>query len=203
MPAAAVAFVMLWQLNRIGGFPLVATWKVVAPTIEGTCGPFLSTYLAFGRALPAWLSKPAARLGEISYSLYLMHFVVIYAIVQHGFYVHLTGNGYYDALATTLLVALPAATATAILTYDTIELPFLGMRPRYIILRDSNRHEGVSPKMLLESVCKADDASRRWNLSGAVVEYLEKERTRIRMGPFTIAHCAGLWRSPTPVPKSE
>jgi peptidoglycan/LPS O-acetylase OafA/YrhL len=139
MPAAAVAFVMLWQLNRIGGFPLVATWKVVAPTIEGAVWAFfIVTYLAFGRALPSWLSKPAARLGEISYSLYLMHFVVIYAIVQHGFYVHLTGNGYYDALATTLLVALPAATAIAILTYETIELPFLGMRPRYIILPDSN-----------------------------------------------------------------
>ena len=67
-----------------------------------------------------------------------MHFVVIYAIVRHGFYVHLTGNGYYDALATTLLVALPAATAIAILTYETIELPFLGMRPKYIILPHSN-----------------------------------------------------------------
>ena len=58
MPAAAVAFVMLWQLNRIGGFPLVATWKLVAPTIEGAVWAFfIVTYLAFGRALPSWLSN--------------------------------------------------------------------------------------------------------------------------------------------------
>jgi peptidoglycan/LPS O-acetylase OafA/YrhL len=138
IPAAAVAFVMLWQFNRIGGFPLVATWKIAAPTIEGAVWAFfIVTYLAFGRALPSWLSKPAARLGEISYSLYLMHFVVIYAIIRGGLYVHLTGNGYYDALATALLIALPATAAIAILTYDTIELPFLGMRPKYIILPDS------------------------------------------------------------------
>jgi peptidoglycan/LPS O-acetylase OafA/YrhL len=140
IPAASVAFVMLWQFNRIGGFPLVAPWKIAAPTIEGAVWAFfIVAYLAFGRALPPQLSKPAARLGEISYSLYLMHFVVIYAIIQRGLYVHLTGNGYYDALATTLLVALPATAAIAILTHNTVELPFLGMRPKYIILTDSNQ----------------------------------------------------------------
>jgi peptidoglycan/LPS O-acetylase OafA/YrhL len=167
-PAATVAFVMLWQLNRIGGFPLAATWKIASPTIEGAAWAcFIVTYLAFGRMLPFWLSKPGARLGEISYSLYLMHFVVIYVIIRHGLYVQLTGNGYYDALATTLLVALPAATGIAILTYDTIELPFLGMRPKYIILPNSNS----------ESVGKAADVSRRQDQSGGLLELPVKEGT--------------------------
>ena len=121
MPAAAVAFVMLWQLNRIGGFPLVATWKLVAPTIEGAVWAFfIVTYLAFGRALPSWLSKPAARLGEISYSLYLMHFVVISPLSNMDF-TCIRPEMAITALATTLLVALPAATAIAILTSETID----------------------------------------------------------------------------------
>jgi peptidoglycan/LPS O-acetylase OafA/YrhL len=99
MLAAAVAFVMLWGLNHVGGFPVVASWKVAWPTIEGAVWAcFIVTYLTFGRTLPSWLSVPAARLGEISYSLYLMHFVVLNAVIRNGLYVHLIGNGYYDAL---------------------------------------------------------------------------------------------------------
>jgi len=66
-----------------------------------------------------------ARFGEISYSVYLVHFVILFLIIQQRLYVQLTGNGYYDALITTLLVALPATTAVcpSYLQHDRAALP--------------------------------------------------------------------------------
>ena|SRR6516165_4993291 len=105
------------------------------PTIEGAMWAcFIVAYIAAARLLPYRLSWFGAKIGEISYSMYLIHFVVISAIINRGFYVRPSGDGYYDALATTLLVALPIVIAIAVLTYHTIELPFLRMRPKYIAL---------------------------------------------------------------------
>jgi peptidoglycan/LPS O-acetylase OafA/YrhL len=133
LPAAIVSGVVLWKFNRLGGWPLVKTWKIAWPMIEGTMWAcFIVTYIAAGRLLPYWLSWLGAKLGEISYSMYLIHFAIVTAIIKKGLYVRLTGDEYYDALATTLLVALPVAIAIATLTYITIELPFLRMRPKYI-----------------------------------------------------------------------
>lgn len=134
LPAALVAFTVLHAFNRLGGWPLVATWKIAWPPIEGAMWAcFIVTYLAAGRRLPFWLSWLGAKLGEISYSVYLIHFAVLHAIIRHGIYVQPTGNGYYDALLTTLVVALPITVIISALTYATIELPFLCMRPKYIV----------------------------------------------------------------------
>ena len=68
---------------------------------------FIVTYMSLGRLLPRPISWLGSKLGEISYSVYLIHFAVIAGIIRHGLYIRPTGNGYYDALVTTLLVALP------------------------------------------------------------------------------------------------
>lgn len=146
LPASALAALVLWKFNRLGGWPLVSAWKTVWPTIEGTVwAGFIVTYIAAGRLLPSRLGRLGAKLGEISYSLYLVHFVVLAAIITAKLYVTPTGNGYYDALATTFLVALPLAVLIATLTYSTIELPFLRLRPKYITpspLPEADRETG-------------------------------------------------------------
>jgi peptidoglycan/LPS O-acetylase OafA/YrhL len=135
--SAAAVTVVLWQFNRFGGWPSISAWKIVWPPIEGMMWAFfIVTYMAAGRLLPYRVSWISAKLGEISYSMYLIHFAVVSAIIKKEFYVRPTGNGHYDALATTLLVALPIVIAIAILTYHTIELPFLRMRPKYIARSD-------------------------------------------------------------------
>ena len=133
LPAALAAGLMLYLFNQVGGGPATGTWKIVWPTIEGAVWAcFIVTYIAAGRLLPRPIGWVGAKLGEISYSAYLVHFAVIAAIVKYEVYVRVTGDGYYDALVTTLLVALPLIVAISILTYSTIELPFLGLRPKYI-----------------------------------------------------------------------
>jgi peptidoglycan/LPS O-acetylase OafA/YrhL len=133
LPAGLAAALMLCLFNYAGGWPTTDAWKIVWPTIEGgiwAC--FIVTYIAAGRLLPYPISWAGAKLGEISYSTYLIHFVVLSAIIKYELYVHLTGDGYYDALITTFLVALPLTVCIGVLTYSTIELPFLRIRPKYI-----------------------------------------------------------------------
>jgi peptidoglycan/LPS O-acetylase OafA/YrhL len=132
---SAVAVVgILVVFNRLGGWPSTTRWKMAWPTIEGVMwAGFIVTYLAAGQRLPALLSRVGGKLGEISYSTYLVHYAVIVAIIKHAWYVRATGNGYYDALITTFLVALPMTVAIATVTYYTVELPFLQLRPRYVM----------------------------------------------------------------------
>jgi peptidoglycan/LPS O-acetylase OafA/YrhL len=133
LPAAMAALAMLWIFNQLGGMPLVKLWKVWWPTIEGTMwATFILTYLSAGRCVPAFITVAFTKIGEISYSVYLLHFAVIFAAIRKSAYVKLTGNGYYDAILTALLVIAPVSILIGWLAYQTIELPFLRLRPRYL-----------------------------------------------------------------------
>ena len=132
-PAALAAGLMLYLFNYAGGWPPEHLWKILWPDLEGVVWAcFIVTYIAAGRLLPHPVAWAATKLGEISYSTYLVHFAVIKAITNYAVYVRISDNPYYNALLTTLLLALPATVVIAALTYSTIELPFLRMRPKYI-----------------------------------------------------------------------
>jgi peptidoglycan/LPS O-acetylase OafA/YrhL len=102
---------------------------------------FIVTFIAAGRLLPSLIGKLSVKIGEISYSMYLIHFAILTIIIKNGFYVRFTGNAYYDALITTLLVALPVIIAISLLTYHVIKLPFLRLQPRYIVHSDEAKKE--------------------------------------------------------------
>jgi peptidoglycan/LPS O-acetylase OafA/YrhL len=139
--ASSTVGVSLAVFNCLGGWPAVGAWKVLWPTFEGAMwGTFILTYIAAARLLPRGLAWICTKLGEISYSMYLVHFPVVFAVINHRMFVQVTGNGHYDALLTTLIVVLPVVIALATLTYRTIELPFLRMRPRYVMPRLGSQH---------------------------------------------------------------
>jgi len=131
--SAAVAVLALWQFNRMGGWPSNGILRVTWPMIEGAIwAAFILTYLPASRLLPQTIGWLGAKLGEISYSIYMIHFITILAVIKLKWYVRPIGSAYFDALVTTLLVVLPLVVLIALLTYNTIELPFLRMRPKYI-----------------------------------------------------------------------
>lgn len=147
LPAAAAAALMLCGLNALGGWPLNALWKVAWPDIEGLVWAFfIVTYIAAGRKLPAALAWVPTKIGEISYSVYLLHLAVLGEIMNRGLYLRLSGNGYLDALVTTLLVAAPVVMAISAVTYRTIELPFLRRRPRYVVIAPASGWAGRAEK---------------------------------------------------------
>lgn len=133
LPAALAVWAMHWLFNQAGGFPSVGRWKIVWPDVEGALWAcFIVTYLSAGRLLPRAISHLFSKLGEISYSFYLVHFAVINMVIKNSMSLHATGHENIDALATTLIIVFPITAAIALLTYHTIELPFLRMRPRYV-----------------------------------------------------------------------
>ncbi len=83
-------------------------------------------FLFFGLALhltrsPLWVNGPVVFLGQVSYSLYFVHFAVFYFVSRHwpgG--LPLTGVW---ALPLAFLLVLAVATGIAFLTYRCVELP--------------------------------------------------------------------------------
>ncbi|WP_316189886.1 acyltransferase [Bradyrhizobium sp. SZCCHNS1054] len=131
--ATFVVVATLWIFNHLGGMPLVKLWKIWWPTVEGLMwAVFIVTYLSVGHRFPAMLMMVFTKVGEVSYSVYLVHFAVIFAAIRKSAYIRLTGNGYYDAILTALLVVAPLSILIGWLAYHTVELPFLRLRPKYL-----------------------------------------------------------------------
>jgi peptidoglycan/LPS O-acetylase OafA/YrhL len=127
---------MIFVYHRLGGWTVTANWKIFWPLIEAASWAFfIVTYLVAGRLIPAIFAKTATKVGEISYSIYLVHFVVAMLIVKFEWFVRVSGNAYYDALITSLLVAAPITISIASLTYALIEAPFLELRKPYVVRR--------------------------------------------------------------------
>jgi peptidoglycan/LPS O-acetylase OafA/YrhL len=133
--AAIAAAAMLLVLNRCGGWPSAANWKILWPTVEGSVWAALVVgYVSVGDVLPRVLAWQVARTGEMSFSSYLLHFAVIEATaMRHGRLARPTGAAQIDALFWTGVVVLPVTLACSALTYRVIELPFLRRRSKYLV----------------------------------------------------------------------
>lgn len=133
---AAIALVAvvfaLWGFNAQGGWPTAPGWKIVVPPIEGTLwSAFVLGYVACANAASGAWSRALARVGEVSYSIYLLHFVVIWSLLQLGLPHAFTGGFVVDALLNTALVALPITLVVSALSYAFVERPFLRLRGNY------------------------------------------------------------------------
>ena len=137
--AIPVAGFVLYCFHRSGGWPVVANWKVVWPTIEGFVWALLILgYVGSGLALPSLLSAGLSRIGEISFSIYLLHFPIVDAFSRHpNVLPRITGDPAIDAVFSTLLVVVPCTLALSWLTFHVIELPFLRRRRRYLLDDDA------------------------------------------------------------------
>ncbi len=120
-------------LNAAGGWPRDVWWKVLAPTAEGALWVcFILGYVALAGRWPRAASRPGEAIGAISYSIYLTHFLVIHAVMQHGLYALPPGaDAYRNALATTAFIVTPATLVIAAITFAAIEKPFLDLRRAY------------------------------------------------------------------------
>ncbi len=91
---------------------------------------FIIAWLAADLVKPRWLDKALQHGGDISFSFYLLHALIIYLAYDWLGPVTMTGNRQLDAVLLMLLV-YAATWAFATLSYTTIEQPFLRMRHRY------------------------------------------------------------------------
>lgn len=90
--------------------------------------------VAYGHAnlrIPKLIDMPLARLGQLSFSMYCLHYVVI-GVTQHLWApTGLTQGSLSDLLVKVTMLTIPAIVLVCMFTYGLIEAPFLELRKRY------------------------------------------------------------------------
>jgi peptidoglycan/LPS O-acetylase OafA/YrhL len=138
LPAAALAAVGGIHLfsRGIGYTDLQHPGWIVWTTVEGLLwAGVLLAYLNARIALPRALDRALAALGAASFSIYVMHNLVIAVLKRHVGLLPIGGDTFTQALWTGLFVAMPAVLAVAALTYLLIERPFFPYRRPYVKTR--------------------------------------------------------------------
>ena len=125
--------IYLYALNIYGGWPSDDGWKILTPTIEGFLwGGFILGFLSFAERIPKYIGIVFCQIGKISYSVYLLHFIVLAYVIKWNWFIHISeSNVYLNALATTVLVVLPITLCVSAVSYKIIEEPFLKKRSLY------------------------------------------------------------------------
>lgn len=139
-----------WFLNQSGGFPKQAWWKIWSPTWEAMACLFMVLgYLAIAPKLWAPLKKVLAFFGDLSFSAYVCHFMLVGLIIGDPFELermpgmmlpfHEWFPGIHpmlDAGLNTVLLVLPAAVLLSVLFFNAVERPFMGLRTVYVRARE-------------------------------------------------------------------
>jgi peptidoglycan/LPS O-acetylase OafA/YrhL len=132
VPSIVLVLLVMLSFHLLGGYPLMADWKVLWPTIEGGMWAIVvASYVGASFKLPTTISRVICSIGEKSFSIYLLHLVVISTVVDRYIFIRV-GSPTQSAIVSTALIVLPATLALSYLTYHTIEAPFLSIRRKYI-----------------------------------------------------------------------
>ena len=127
------ALAVLYWFHLSGGFVGRQSWRVAWPTIEAVVwAAFVASYLSFVRYVPYIIDVVLRFLGKISYSLYLVHVIVVFIFAAKGWYFTIPGLSVSaDIFLSGTVLVIPVVVLVSTLTYATIEQPFLAMRKRY------------------------------------------------------------------------
>ncbi len=132
--AGAVLLAAVWWLNQQGGsHNMEAGWWVVWPLVEGLAWAWLvMAYMYCRIPIPARIDRTLGRLGEYSFSIYVVHLFVVVIVAKRIGLLGLSSNLALDATLSALLTALPITLLIASLTFAVIEKPFLSLRKVYV-----------------------------------------------------------------------
>lgn len=124
--------------NQLGGNGSNNGKWAMWPTIEASCWAiFVIGYLSFSRRFPAWLGKLLVALGTVSYSVYLVHYLVHYVVLDYlmgrdwAVWLHIA-DPFGTALLNTTFIIMPLVVLISTATYWIVERPFLARRRTYM-----------------------------------------------------------------------
>lgn len=133
LPNLILIFLAMLLFNKLGGWVAIENWKIIWTTIEGLLWAiFIVSYLVIFNSYTNPISKILAKLGELSFSIYLIHFVVIQIIVSKGLFFVLDISPFKNAILSSVVIVLPITIVVSLLTYNLIEKPFLKLRVKYL-----------------------------------------------------------------------
>jgi peptidoglycan/LPS O-acetylase OafA/YrhL len=134
---ASLFFILAVVLNRLGGWNKLSEAARLSATIFSIAGGLALLQWAIkldtiNRMFPR-LNLIMRRIGQISYSIYMIHFAIIYLIAIPIY--NIAKNYFSDdlsLLAAIIMLGL-STISISIITYNLIERPFLKYRPKYLI----------------------------------------------------------------------
>ena len=102
----------------------------------GVWALFIGSYVRTFRDRTGRLSRAIASIGAASFSIYLLHFVIVSDVAagKHHLVINV-GGPILTGFVTGVLVVVPIVLLVASITYQGIEKPFLALRVRYLVSR--------------------------------------------------------------------
>jgi peptidoglycan/LPS O-acetylase OafA/YrhL len=131
----SVALVLGWMVffNHLGGYPVQGKRWLIWPSVDGFVWAFfLITYLPVSHFVPRPISRVIGFMGECSFSVYLLHFLVLTILIVSRYVIRFPTDTISGALLNVTLVLLPITYGLSALTYLVIEKPFLDLRRSYL-----------------------------------------------------------------------
>ncbi|MBC9904755.1 acyltransferase family protein [Achromobacter xylosoxidans] len=135
--AASLVFlggVMSWfggnggMVGSLGNSIFMVFW----PATEAIAwGALIVTYAHAALRLPSWYDSPLARLGQLSFSIYCLHYVVIGVTKNIWAPTGLYQGSLSDLLVHVTMLTVPAVVLVCMFTYGLVEAPFLQLRKKY------------------------------------------------------------------------
>ncbi len=132
--AAGLALTALWLANQYD--LLAANGRSRLVWVDGEAAMWALVILTYAATLRSsnLVSRFAARIGEISYSIYLLHFVLVQITMKEHWIIDPPGSTPLEqAFLTATFIVLPLLLLASFVTYHGVERPFLNLRMRYLV----------------------------------------------------------------------
>jgi len=133
--SVAVVLATLWAYNQVHGSSSTAMWRLA--WVDWEAGVWALAILTYAATLRSnnLVSRAVAKVGEMSFSIYLLHFVLLQLVRDRSYlFVRIPGlSPQLDAILTATLVLLPIVLVVSWFTYNGIEKPFLSLRMTYLV----------------------------------------------------------------------
>lgn len=111
---------------------------VLGFTLEGIAWcVIILAYLDMKMKIPSLIEKSLTKLGELSFSLYLLHLLVFASFKNQFGIINFAESIKYNAVFNTILIGLPITILFSLLTYTFIEKPFMEFRKPYLIKKEA------------------------------------------------------------------
>lgn len=123
----------LWMFNQLHGMASPGGWRVIWVDLEGALWAcVIASYVSVLEMRKGWLARGVAAVGERSYSIYLLHFVIVSLVAYRWHLFVPVGGPVGGAFLTGLLVVLPITFLASMLSFAGVERPFLTLRGKYV-----------------------------------------------------------------------
>lgn len=123
-------FMWLWHmLNIRGGFFESPLW-IVLPAFEGVVwGCAIASYDLVRCNLPDFLEKFLRRTGEVSYSIYLLHWIILTDLIPK--IITFPSNLFHATIVMIFIFGI--VLVISIISFELVEKPFMKYRTKYIV----------------------------------------------------------------------